>query len=133
MERAFEATSLYFQQAAERLEFSDARRTMLLTPEREFSVRIDYEKDDGGFATVLGYRVQHSDVRGPYKGGLRFHQDVDLDETRALAALMTWKTAVVNLPYGGAKGGVAINPRQHSSGRETRVGSPAVSSIKSTT
>ena len=67
--------------------------------------------DDGSLRTLIGYRVQHDNSRGPFKGGLRYHVDVDLDEVRALASLMTWKTAVVNIPYGGAKGGIAIDPR----------------------
>jgi glutamate dehydrogenase (NAD(P)+) len=73
-------------------------------------VQIPVELDSGEVATYIGYRVQHNDARGPMKGGLRYHPQVDLDEVRALAALMTWKTAVVNLPYGGAKGGIAIDP-----------------------
>jgi glutamate dehydrogenase (NAD(P)+) len=73
-------------------------------------VQVTIERDNGEIATYIGYRVQHDDSRGPMKGGLRFHPDVDLDEVRSLAALMTWKTAVVNIPYGGAKGGIAIDP-----------------------
>ena len=68
--------------------------------------------DDGQHRTLIGYRVQHNNARGPFKGGLRYHPQVDLDEVRSLAALMTWKTAVVNLPYGGAKGGIAVDRRQ---------------------
>ena len=75
------------------------------------TVQLAVEMDSGELATFIGYRVQHDDSRGPMKGGLRYHPQVDLDEVRSLAALMTWKTAVVNLPYGGAKGGIAIDPR----------------------
>jgi glutamate dehydrogenase (NAD(P)+) len=82
-----------------------------LVPKREVTVQIAVEMDNGELATFIGYRVQHDNSRGPMKGGLRYHPDVDLDEVRALAALMTWKNAVVNLPYGGAKGGIAIDPR----------------------
>ena len=72
-------------------------------------------RDSGQIETFIGYRVQHDNARGPMKGGFRYHPEVDLDEVRALAALMTWKTAVVNLPYGGAKGGLAIDPKTFSS------------------
>ena len=75
------------------------------------TVQVAFERDDGKIDTVLGYRVQHDNARGPMKGGLRYHPAVDLDEVRALASLMTWKTAVVDLPYGGAKGGIGIDPR----------------------
>src|SRR5207244_2408609 len=85
-------------------------RKLLLTPKREVQVQIPVEMDNGEIETLIGFRVQHDDSRGPMKGGFRYHHEVDLDEVRALAALMTWKTAVVNLPYGGAKGGIAIDP-----------------------
>ena len=78
-------------------------------------MQIPVELDNGEIATFIGYRVQHDDARGPMKGGLRYHPEVDLDEVRALATLMTWKTAVVNIPYGGAKGGIAIDPRSSAS------------------
>ena len=85
-------------------------REMLLTPRREVQVRVTIERDDGRLATYLGFRVQHDHYRGPMKGGLRYHPEVNLDETRSLASLMTWKTAVVDLPYGGAKGGIGVDP-----------------------
>ncbi len=84
---------------------------MLLMPKREVTVQVSFERDNGSVETVVGYRVQHDNARGPMKGGLRYHPAVDLDEVRALAALMTWKTAVTELPYGGAKGGIAIDPK----------------------
>ena len=112
MTSASEATKLYFDEAADKLELNPNVRTLLLTPEREVQVQVPVEMDDGTLKTLIGYRVQHNNARGPYKGGLRYHHEVDLDEVRALASLMTWKTAVVNLPYGGAKGGIAIDPRQ---------------------
>ncbi len=108
--RAFDATQIYFDRAADHLDLSDNMRRMLIIPNREVQVQIAVELDNGELATFLGYRVQHNNSRGPMKGGLRFHPQVDLDEIRSLAALMTWKTAVVNLPYGGAKGGIAIDP-----------------------
>jgi glutamate dehydrogenase (NAD(P)+) len=84
---------------------------MLLQPERAMTVGVPVTMDDGRVEVFEGYRVQHSTVRGPGKGGVRYHPEVSLDETAALAMLMTWKCAVVGLPYGGAKGGVRVNPR----------------------
>ncbi len=108
--RAIDATRIYFDTAADELDLSPSMRQLLLTAKREVQVQIPIERDSGELATFIGYRVQHNDARGPLKGGLRYHHQVDLDEVRALAALMTWKTAVVNIPYGGAKGGVAVDP-----------------------
>jgi glutamate dehydrogenase (NAD(P)+) len=110
--KAHEAVQLYFDRAADQLDLPPAMRRLLLIPKREVQVQIPVEMDDGRLETYVGYRVQHDDARGPMKGGLRYHPDVDLDEVRALATLMTWKTAVVDLPYGGAKGGIAIDPRR---------------------
>ncbi len=112
--RASEATQSYFNQAADKLEMPDWTRKLLLAPKRELSVQVAFERDDGHVETLVGYRVQHDNARGPMKGGLRYHPSVDLDEVRALASLMTWKTAVVDLPYGGAKGGIAFDPKQYS-------------------
>jgi glutamate dehydrogenase (NAD(P)+) len=109
-----EAVQHYFDRAANMLDLDPAVRLLLVTPKREVQVQIAIEMDDGRLETYLGYRVQHDDSRGPMKGGLRYHPEVDLDEVRALATLMTWKTAVVDLPYGGAKGGIAIDPRRMS-------------------
>lgn len=110
--RAFEATALYFNHAADQLDLTENMRQLLLVPKREITVQIALERDNGEIATFIGYRVQHDNARGPMKGGLRYHPDVDIDEVRSLAALMTWKTAVVNIPYGGAKGGISIDPKQ---------------------
>jgi glutamate dehydrogenase (NAD(P)+) len=104
-----EAARWYFDQAADHLDLSQNMRRLLLTPKRNITVQIALEMDNGEIGTFLGYRVQHDDARGPMKGGLRYHHEVDADEVETLAQLMTWKTAVVNIPYGGAKGGVAIN------------------------
>ena len=109
-----EAVQLYFNRAADLVNLSPAIRRLMIAPKREVQVEIPVEMDDGRLETFIGYRVQHDDSRGPMKGGLRYHHEVDLDEIRALATLMTWKTAVVDLPYGGAKGGIAIDPRQMS-------------------
>ena len=94
-----------------RLDVSDEFADRLRTPQRELTVQLPIVGDDGRMRVLTGFRVQHSDVRGPFKGGLRFHPTVDLDDVRRLAELMTWKTALVDLPFGGAKGGVAVDPR----------------------
>lgn len=107
--KAFDSTQLYFDRAADQIDLSQNIRRLLQTPKREIQVQISLELDNGEIATLIGYRVQHDDSRGPMKGGLRYHPDVDLDEVRSLAALMTWKTSVVNIPYGGAKGGIAVD------------------------
>ena len=108
--RSSEAIGIYFDRAADQLDLSDNIRRLLLTARREVQVQIPVELDAGEVASFIGYRVQHNNARGPMKGGLRYHPQVDLDEVRALASLMTWKTAVVNIPYGGAKGGIAVDP-----------------------
>ena len=96
----------YFDAACERIGLPDDVQEVLRTSYRETSVQIPVKLADGRIHVFQGYRVQHNGARGPYKGGLRYHPDVDLDEVRALAMLMTWKTAIVGIPYGGAKGGV---------------------------
>lgn len=90
-------------------------------PERELTVNFPVKMDDGSIRVFTGYRVQHSTLRGPAKGGIRFHPDVDMDETRALAAWMTFKCAVVDIPYGGAKGGVTVDPTGLSQGELERI------------
>lgn len=110
--KAFEAVGKYFSKAADVLELPDSYRQLLQTPFREIQVEVPVEMDDGRLETLIGFRVQHNKARGPMKGGLRYHWEVDLDEVRALASLMTWKTAVVNIPYGGAKGGICVDPRK---------------------
>jgi glutamate dehydrogenase (NAD(P)+) len=97
-------------EAFERLELDAGLRAIMRQPERELIVSVPIRRDDGTISVYTGYRVQHSSARGPCKGGIRFHPVVDLDEVRALALLMTLKCAVVNLPYGGAKGGVSVDP-----------------------
>ncbi len=110
--KAFEATRRFFDTAAEHLDLSPEIREAMLMPQREVQVQVSIELDNGTLANFIGFRVQHDNSRGPMKGGLRYHHEVNLDEVRALASLMTWKTAVVNLPYGGAKGGIGVNPRE---------------------
>ena len=99
-----------FDAAAELLELDHSLREVLREVRREFTVRFPVKLDNGGVRMVEGYRVQHNLTRGPAKGGIRFHPNVSLDEVKALAMWMTWKCAVVNIPYGGAKGGVIIDP-----------------------
>ncbi len=99
---------------AQRLRLDTGIHAILRHPERELTVAVPVVMDDGSVKVFTGYRIQHSSARGPCKGGIRYHPDVDLSEVRALAALMTWKCAVVNIPYGGAKGGVRCDPVQMS-------------------
>jgi glutamate dehydrogenase (NAD(P)+) len=96
----------YFDGATERLGMRDDLRTVFWSPYREVTVQIPVKLSDGRTHVYSGYRIQHNGARGPYKGGVRFHPEVDIDEVRALASLMTWKTAVAGVPYGGAKGGI---------------------------
>ncbi len=104
------AAAARFDEAAKRLNLDDGMCKVLRTPAREITVNIPVQLDDGRLELFTGYRVQHSVARGPGKGGIRFAPDVSLDEVRALASWMTWKCAVVNIPFGGAKGGVICNP-----------------------
>ena len=108
MKSAFEAAEQYFEEAASVLDLSSSMRTLLMTPEREIKVQVPIKRDNGEIATFVGYRMQHNSARGPMKGGLRYHHEVNADEVLALASLMTWKTAVVDIPYGGAKGGISV-------------------------
>ena len=96
----------YFDGACEHMGLRDDLRTVFWSPYREVTVQIPVKLSDGKVHVFSGYRIQHNGARGPYKGGIRFHPEVDIDEVRALASLMTWKTAVAGVPYGGAKGGV---------------------------
>ena len=107
---AYEIVNHFFGLAADRLALPDDVSAVLRSSYREVQVQIPIRRKDGRIHVYSGYRVQHNGARGPYKGGVRFHPDVELDEVRALAALMTWKTAIVDVPYGGAKGGVNCPP-----------------------
>ncbi|OAY68287.1 Glutamate dehydrogenase [Ananas comosus] len=107
---ALAATSRNFKQAAKLLGLDSKLEKSLLIPFREIKVECTIPKDDGTLASYVGFRVQHDNARGPMKGGIRYHQEVDPDEVNALAQLMTWKTAVANIPYGGAKGGIGCSP-----------------------
>jgi glutamate dehydrogenase (NAD(P)+) len=111
MVTAFEAVRGFYEQAAERLGLELSLREALATPSREVTVQLRVPMDFGGFKVFSGYRVQYNDARGPYKGGIRFHPSVSIDEIRTFAALMTWKTALMNIPFGGGKGGVRVDPK----------------------
>ncbi|MGH2766749.1 MAG: Glu/Leu/Phe/Val family dehydrogenase [Actinomycetota bacterium] len=111
MGSAFNAVRGFYEQAAERLSLELSLREALATPAREIAVQLRVPTKYGGFRVFRGWRVQYNNARGPFKGGIRFHPDVSLDEIRTFAALMTWKTALMNIPFGGAKGGVRVDPK----------------------
>jgi len=115
------AAEVRFDNAAEKLDLDEGMRKVLKSPAREITVNIPVMLDDGRLEVFTGYRVQHSIARGPGKGGIRYAPDVSLDEVRALASWMTWKCAVVNIPFGGAKGGVICNPTMMSDGELERL------------
>src|SRR5919106_220690 len=113
----FEAVNHFFDRAADHVGLPDEMRAVFRSSYRELTVQVPLRRDDGTLEVYTGYRVQHNGARGPYKGGVRYHPAADLDEVRALASLMTWKTALVNIPYGGAKGGIncpgdQLDPRE---------------------
>ena len=111
----------YFNEAAEMLELDSGMRRILTHPSRQIIFSIPFQRDTGEFEVYTGYRVQYSFARGPGKGGIRYHPGVTLDEVTALAFWMTWKCAVVNLPFGGAKGGVTCDPTTLSSSELERI------------
>ncbi|NNJ13364.1 Glu/Leu/Phe/Val dehydrogenase [Chloroflexales bacterium ZM16-3] len=108
----FHIAQQQFDMAADILDLPDSIRAVLRVPQRELTVNFPVKLDNGSTRMFTGYRVQHNLGRGPVKGGIRYHPDVDIDEVRALAMWMTWKCALVNIPYGGAKGGVIVDPKQ---------------------
>jgi glutamate dehydrogenase (NAD(P)+) len=108
----FAIAQTYFNQAAERLKLDDGMRAILSTPKRALTVSIPVKMDDGTYQVFMGHRVAHNMSRGPAKGGIRFHPDVTLDEVKALASWMTWKCACLDLPFGGGKGGVVVDPHK---------------------
>ncbi|MGD0909627.1 MAG: Glu/Leu/Phe/Val dehydrogenase [Candidatus Acidiferrales bacterium] len=117
----FRIAQIQFDMAAEYLKLDPGLRQILRTPKRVLEVAIPVKLDNGQTKVFTGFRVQHNVARGPAKGGLRYHPNVTLDEVKALAAWMTWKTATVNLPYGGAKGGVICDPKRMSKGELERM------------
>src|SRR5689334_22530071 len=118
-----------FEVAAERLGLTLEQRKLLKMPFREVKVEVPIRMDDGDLRVFNGYRVQHSGARGPAKGGIRFHPAVDLAEVRSLAEAMTWKTALANIPFGGAKGGVDCDPTEMSKAELERVTRKFISRI----
>jgi len=117
----FDEVNVFFDRAADRLGMADGVREMLRSPWRELRVTVPVRMDNGEIEVFTGYRIQHNGARGPYKGGVRFHPDADVEEVRALASLMTWKTALVEIPFGGAKGGVQCDPLTMSNGELNRL------------
>ncbi|MDP6370286.1 MAG: Glu/Leu/Phe/Val dehydrogenase dimerization domain-containing protein, partial [Planctomycetota bacterium] len=110
-----------FNTAADYLGLDEGLREVLRSPDRELTVYLPVMMDDGGVRVFTGYRVQHNFSRGPCKGGIRFAPDVNIDEVRALSAWMTWKCSVVDVPFGGGKGGVICDPREMSAGELERL------------
>ena len=117
----FEAASYFFSGSAERLKLHEDMTEVLGSSYRELAVQVPVRMDDDSMIVCRGYRVQHNGARGPYKGGIRYHESADLDEVRALAALMTWKNALIDVPFGGAKGGVQIDPHTLSESENQRL------------
>ncbi|MHB1382747.1 MAG: Glu/Leu/Phe/Val family dehydrogenase, partial [Bellilinea sp.] len=117
----FEMAQRQFDQVAELLKLDPQVREILRWPLREFAFRIPVRMDDGTIRVFQGFRVQHNDARGPNKGGIRFHPAETLDMVRALATWMTWKCAVVDIPLGGGKGGVVVDPATLSAGEKERL------------
>ena len=116
-----EHTRYHVNQAAPALGIPEDERKQLNTPRREVKVELNIRMDDGSIGTFVGFRVQHDDARGPFKGGLRYHHHFDAEEVGALASLMTWKTAIVGVPFGGGKGGIAVDARQLSEDETQRL------------
>ena len=106
----YQAVNLFFDEAADLVHLKDEFYDVLKTPYREIDVQVPVRMESGELKVFRGYRVQHNGARGPYKGGMRYHPSADLEEVRALASLMTWKTALMELPFGGAKGGIEVDP-----------------------
>lgn len=118
---ALENANRYFDRAAKILDLGRDVAVQLRTPFREVRVELNVRMDDGSIGTFVGYRVQHDNSRGPFKGGLRFHHEVDAQEVTALAQLMTWKTSVAGVPFGGGKGGVHVDTTKLSAAEKERV------------
>jgi len=118
---SFQNAMTQFDQAAKRLRLDPAWLEIIKQPRRSVIVKLPIQMDDGSFKVFTGYRVQHSIIRGPAKGGIRYHPDVTLDEVSALAAWMTWKCAVVGIPFGGGKGGITCDPTKMSKGELERL------------
>jgi len=120
-ESAWETALAQLDEVAELMGLAPGVHQLLRAPKRALSVSVPFRMDDGSTRVYQGHRVQHNVTRGPAKGGIRYHQDVTIDEVKALAMWMTWKCAVTGIPFGGAKGGVEVDPRQHSRGELERM------------
>ena len=107
-------TSSAYKAAVAKLGLEQNIAKALEIPDRELTVEVPYRRDSGDMDSVIGFRVQHNNTRGPFKGGIRYHEHVDIDEVRSLATLMTWKTSLLDIPYGGGKGGIGVNPSNFS-------------------
>jgi len=121
MGNVYETVLRQFERAADRMELDPSVRKILSHTMNEVLIHFPVKMDDGRIEMFTGYRVQHNDVLGPFKGGLRFHPAVDIDEVRALAVWMTWKSAVVDIPFGGAKGGIQCDPHEFSQAEIERI------------
>ncbi len=117
----FEEMKKMVDKAGKTLGLDAGNDRSLKSPKRELTVHFPVKMDDGKIKVFTGYRVQHNEARGPYKGGIRYHPQVDIDEVRALSSWMTWKTATVDIPYGGAKGGIICDPKKMSVGEIERM------------
>jgi glutamate dehydrogenase/leucine dehydrogenase len=117
----FEIAKQQFNIAADLIDLDESMRAVLVNPKRQLIVSVPVKMDNGTIKVFEGFRVQHNIARGPAKGGIRYHPDVTLDEVRALASWMTWKCATVGIPYGGGKGGIAVDPRKLSKGELERL------------
>jgi glutamate dehydrogenase (NAD(P)+) len=118
---SYEDTLRYLSGVTRLMDVGERIEKLLMTPMRQLQVSVPIERDDGSVGVYSGFRVQHNDARGPFKGGLRYHPEADEGEVNALANLMSWKTALVGIPYGGAKGGVQVDPRELSQGELERL------------
>jgi glutamate dehydrogenase (NAD(P)+) len=117
----FEMATSQFTRAAELMKLDRMAHTILSEPQNEIIVNFPVQMDDGHYRLFKGYRIQHNNANGPYKGGIRYHEAVNLSEVKALAAWMTWKSALMGIPFGGAKGGVTISPREFTESEVCRV------------
>ena len=117
----FEVAQRQIDRVGKRLKLDPGLLEILKHPKRELTVNFPVRMDDGSIRVYTGYRVQYNDALGPFKGGIRYHWNVSLDEVRALGAWMTWKCSVMGLPYGGSKGGVICNPKEMSRGENERM------------
>ncbi len=127
---ALEATNEFLTRAMRALDIPKQRQSLLKLPQREIHATVQVELDNGEISHFSGFRVQHNNARGPYKGGLRFHSGMDADYSAALASLMTWKTAIVDVPFGGAKGGICLDPDDYSEAEIERITRKFVQGIR---